>query len=116
MSASLDLPFRFTGADLERADGRDLVRAQVRNVLLTEPGELPWRLRFGAGVARLRHRRADDVTVELARVTVRDALRRWLPSVAIDQVDVAAVDERVDLRVAVSSRDGTGNVSVEVGR
>jgi len=112
MSTSLDLPFRFTGADLARAAGRDLVRAQVHNVLLTEPCELPWRLRFGAGVGRLRHRRADDVAVELARVTVRDALRRWLPSVHLDRIEVAAEGEQLRLGVAVDADGDTVRVGV----
>ena len=42
-------------------------------------GELPWRTNLGAGLGLLRHRANDAVLRELARVYVRDALKRWVP-------------------------------------
>lgn len=102
--------------DFASGSGAALVRSKVLQVLMTEgdtpqsPGELPWRTAFGSGVHKLRHLNNDAALAQLARVGVRDALRRWLPSVGPIQVDVTAVDndlvidvhvagERVEVRV-----------------
>jgi phage baseplate assembly protein W len=83
---NLLIPFR-------RDKKRDFARAAARRCsprrccrpLMTEgatprsSGELPWRTNFGAGLALLRHQRNDAALAELARVHVRDALKRWVP-------------------------------------
>lgn len=105
---NLLIPFR---RDRKRdfAVGEDeaLLGAKVRQVLLTEgatpgsAGELPWRTNFGAGLGQLRHKSNDAVLSELARVRVRDALKRWLPSVEVLEVLVAPKDESLTVRVRV---------------
>ena len=105
--ASLALPFRFDGRDFARAMGPDLRRAQARHLLLTEPGEVPWRTEFGAGLGRLRHRRRDAVLVELARIDVRDAFRRWLPAVQISGLEVTSIDDALVLRVPLADAGAT---------
>jgi phage baseplate assembly protein W len=97
--------------DFARASGEDLLRAKVAQVLLTA-GELPWRPEFGAGLDRLRHRRNDAVLEELARVAVRDAFARWLPSVQL--VELRAVGEGDALRLHVRVREGASEARIEV--
>lgn len=100
------IPFR---RDKKRdfATGEVLLASQVRQVLLTEgaaahsSGELPWRTSFGCGLALLRHRGNDVALKELARVHIRDALRRWLPGVQLVGVEAIAEDESLTLRVRV---------------
>ena len=109
---NLATPFqRDRQRDFARASGEALLRAKVAQVLLTA-GELPWRPEFGAGLDRLRHRRNDAVLQELARVAVVDALARWLPSVAVDEVRVTGEGERLRLHVRV--REGTVEARFEV--
>jgi Bacteriophage baseplate protein W len=107
---SIGLPARFTGRDFTSVTGPDLRQAQARHLLLTEPGEVPWRTDFGAGLGRLRHGRLSTVLVELARVDVRNAFRRWLPVVAVDRLDVAAVGQRLVLRLGLRDT-ATGQAS-----
>ena len=62
-------------------------------------GELPWRTAFGAGLDLLRHQRNDAALAELARVQVRDALRRWVPEAELVEVAVTREDATLQLRV-----------------
>jgi phage baseplate assembly protein W len=110
---SIDLPFRFVGRDLAAAAGHRLRIAQVRNVALTEPNELPWRSRFGAGLDRVRHRRLNDVLVELVRVRLRDALRLWAPSIELGAVSAKQSGESLLLHVSVRNRETGETFNVE---
>jgi phage baseplate assembly protein W len=110
---SIANPLRFANGDFASTRGAALLAAQVRHVLLTE-GEMPWRTSFAAGVDRLRHRRTDAVTLELARVRVRDALARWLPDVELRRVDTVAAGGVLTLRIEVRRGPAAATVSVEV--
>jgi phage baseplate assembly protein W len=107
----LALPVRFDGRSLVLVSGDARQHAVARIVLLTEPGELPWRTDFGTGLGRLRHQRIDAVAAEVLRVQVRDAFRRWLPSVTPTDVTVEreAGSDQLTLRVALG---GTGALEV----
>jgi phage baseplate assembly protein W len=105
MSRSIDLPFRFVGRDLAAAEGHRLRVAQVRNVALTEPGELPWRTRFGAGLDRVRHRRLDDVLVEVLRVSLRDSLRLWAPSLDLVAITTPQDGEELHINLVIGHRE-----------
>jgi len=108
LSANLLTPLRRDRKrDFASGSGPGLVRSKVLQVLMTEgdtpqaAGELPWRTAFGSGVHRLRHHRNDAALAQLARVRVRDALRRWLPSVGPIQVDALADDSDLVIEVHV---------------
>jgi hypothetical protein len=107
------LPVRFDGLSLVLVSGDARQRAVARIVLLTEPGELPWRTDFGAGLARLRHQRIDAVAAEVLRVQVRDAFRRWLPAVTPTALTVerAAGTDQLSLRVALGGTDAAVEVT-----
>jgi uncharacterized protein len=107
------LPFRFAGRDLVAAEGHRLRVAQMRNVALTEPHELPWRTRFGVGVDRLRHRRLHEVEVELLRVGLRDALRLWAPSIDLRGVSVRHDGEVAYLSIVIVNRETGETVKTE---
>jgi hypothetical protein len=103
---NLLVPFRRDRKrDLASGTGPELLASKVRQVLLTRgttprsSGELPWRTSFGAGLDLLRHQRNDAVLAELARVSVRDALRQWVPEAELVAVSVAREDTTLILRV-----------------
>ena len=115
---NLLIPFRRDRKrDFASGTGADLLASKVRQALLTQgatarsSGELPWRTNFGAGLELLRHQRNDAVLQELARVFVRDALRRWVPSAAVLSVEAQARETGIFLRVRV--REGPDTVTVE---
>src|SRR5512142_1287400 len=97
--AGLLAPFRRDKKrDFASGSSEALLASRVRQALLTEgatprsSGELPWRTSFGAGLALLRHQRNDAAVKELARVYVRDALRRWVPRAKVLSVEVEQRD------------------------
>ncbi|MCA9605664.1 MAG: hypothetical protein KC619_08725 [Myxococcales bacterium] len=101
--------------DFASGTGYELRLAKMLQVLLTEgdtpqgSGEMPWRTAFGSGLHLLRHRNADAVLRELARVRARDALRRWAPGAQPLRVE-AAVSE-TELRLHVRLGDATFEVA-----
>ncbi len=105
-------------SDFASGSGKKLTRAKVLQVLLTEgdtpqsAGELPWRTAFGSGLHLLRHQRNDAALAQLARVRVRDALRRWLSDVGPIQVEAQA-DEN---ELVVSVHAGDEHIEVRLPR
>ncbi|MEQ9648262.1 MAG: hypothetical protein RLO52_22435, partial [Sandaracinaceae bacterium] len=67
-------------------------------------GEMPWRTAFGSGLHLLRHRNADAVLRELARVRARDALRRWVPSMASVRVETWAEENALVVLARIGDR------------
>jgi len=108
--------------DFASGTGAELLRAKVTQALMTEgvtprsSGELPWRTDFGAGLSLLRHQRNDAALQELARVYVRDALRRWVPSAEITSLNVTRRDNLLELRLRVRESGVEVDVDLEVPR
>lgn len=108
--------------DFASGSGPELLRAKVLQALLTEgagprsSGELPWRTSFGAGLHLLRHQRNDEVLAALARVYVRDALARWVPSAQLVALEVSRDEASLLLRLRVRERQTGVEVSVETTR
>lgn len=105
---NLLIPFRRDRKrDFASGSGPDILRSKVLETLLTQgatarsSGELPWRTAFGAGLELLRHQRSDAALAELARVQIRDALRRWVPEAELVSVQVRRSDATLELRVRV---------------
>jgi len=94
--------------DFASGAGEDLLASKVRLALLTEgatprsSGELPWRTSFGSGIHLLRHLHNDAALSDLARVHVRDCLKRWVPEAEL--VEVAATRDGSTLQLKVRFR------------
>jgi phage baseplate assembly protein W len=89
----------------------------VRQVLLTSPGERVNRPDFGCGVKRMVFAPNAKVTAALARVTIVEALNRWLGSVlTVSDVAVHALDETLEIRVvyALRARQETRYLNLQV--
>lgn len=117
------IPFRRDQKrDFASGAGVDLLRSKVVQALMTEgataqsQGELPWRTAFGAGLQRLRHQRNDAALSELARVYVRDALRRWVPEAEITELNVTRNDANLNVQLRVRDRGTNTEAVVEVTR
>lgn len=76
------------------------VDQMLRQVLLTNPGERIMRPDFGCGLRQMVFAGNDPTTVSLLRVTIQQAVDRWLGSVIeLDQVDVAVESETLVVRL-----------------
>lgn len=96
--------------DFATGNGDELLASNVLQVLATEgasprtSGELPWRTSFGTPLHLLRHQRNEHALAELARIYIRDALRRWLPEARL--VSVKAIRDGSTLLLRVRYRNG----------
>ena len=106
--------------DFASGSGADLLCTKVLQALMIEgatprsSGELPWRTSFGAGLHLLRHQRNDEVLAELARVYVRDALARWVPSARLVSLEVTREDATLMLRLRVRDKATGAEARAEV--
>lgn len=105
---NLLVPFRRDRVrDFASGTSYELRLAKILQVLLTEgdtpqgSGEMPWRTAFGSGLHLLRHRNADAVLAELARVRARYALRRWVPSAEPVRVEAWTEENALVVRALV---------------
>lgn len=123
MSFGLLTPFqRDKKRDFASGSGDALLASKVRQALLTEgesarsSGELPWRTAFGSSISLLRHQSNDDVLRELARVYVRDALKRWVPSATLASLSVEQLDTSVTIRIRVRENQRVASVDLSLQR
>jgi phage baseplate assembly protein W len=72
--------------------GEDNVRESIRIILLTEPGERLLREEFGCGLRRYLFEPNTATTRQLIRDRVIQALGRWEPRVAVQDVTVVPDD------------------------
>ena len=117
---NLLIPFRRDKKrDFAVGSGEALLASKVRQALLTEgatarsSGELPWRTNFGAGLALLRHQRNDAALKELARVYVRDALKRWVPGAQLVSLSVEQDGPVVTVTLCNPEHQHAADVSIE---
>ena len=94
--------------DFASGSGEELLKSKVVQVLMTEAdtpktsGELPWRTSLGSAIHLLRHQRNDNVLAEMARVYIRDALKKWLPKVSVASVSVRRENAALILQVRIA--------------
>ena len=88
------------GALAQESDYENYIRQLIRQVLLTAQGERINRPDFGAGIRKLVFAPASPATASLTQALVYEALSNWLSSlIRIEQVSVAAVEERLEIGV-----------------
>jgi Bacteriophage baseplate protein W len=85
-------PFGRGASDFHNGGGLAHLQSMIGQVLVTmagsdfTEGELPWRSDFGSLLHFLRHKQNTEVTAELARVYVGEALAKWIPQVILKDV------------------------------
>lgn len=103
--------------DFASGASAELLASKVMQALMTcgatarSSGELPWRTSFGAGLDLLRHQRNDAASAALARVYVRDALKRWVPEAELVEVSVSREGASLHLRVRFLAAKTSGQES-----
>jgi phage baseplate assembly protein W len=83
------------------SEGEGNVRESIRVLLLTEPGERLMREDFGCGLRRFLFEPNTITTRELIRRQIAQAIGRWEPRVAVEEVSVESDAENPRL-VAVN--------------
>lgn len=105
--------------DFASDDGAELLKSKVLQALMTRgttpksSGELPWRTAFGAGLDLLRHQRNVAALSELARIYVRDTLKKWVPEVKLVNVDIKCEEASFYLTVRFTSTGKSSAISTK---
>ncbi len=81
-----DLALRIGSAHVVEADTR--LSDQLRLVLETQPGTLPWRPDFGCDLDRFVGNPMTDSWKRDVEATVRRALERWVPAVRVRGIEL----------------------------
>ena len=122
MGNGLIQPLQRVLSDFAVSDGKRQRQAQIEQVLGTRAGnrqtvgEVPWRPSFGSGLYRLRHAMNDESARDIARTQVGEALRRWIPSLRVEGVEVQQDPDAGSIYIHVATRPlGTDDEPVEVG-
>lgn len=72
----------------------------IKQLLFTDPGERINRPDLGCGLRRMVFAPNSDATANLTRVTIVQALEKWLGSVLkAEEVTVQAIDERLEVKL-----------------
>ena len=93
------------------------VEQLIKQVLLTSPGERVNRPDFGCGLRRMVFAPNSDAVASLIKVTILQALDRWLGTVIkVDDVEVAAESETltVQLRYVLTARQERRYLNLQV--
>ena len=81
------------------------VREMIWQVLFTSPGERVNRPDFGCGLLQMTFAPNSDLQAITARFLILGSLQRWLGDViTVDEVDVNAYDERLEVKVVYRRR------------
>lgn len=87
LGCGIACPFRFTSAqDFANAEGVDLVRSDLMELMGIEEGEVPWRPDLGTRLNRLRQRSNTQALGALARVSIDRAVSRFEPRIRVKAV------------------------------
>jgi len=108
-------PLRRAGSDFVSADGSTLAEDKIRQLCMTEPGEIPWRPGFGVGLEGLLHRGNDATTAELARIRARAGVDKWLGGdVNVSEISPSREDETLRLTFRYDVAGGEADALVEL--
>lgn len=76
------------------------VEQLMRQLLFTNPGERVNRPEFGCGIRRMVFAPNSQESASLARVTIYQALEKWLhPVIKVADVEVTAQDETLHIKI-----------------
>lgn len=108
---------RGLGAVADEVDYGRHIDQLIRQVLLTNPGERVHRPDFGCGLRRMVFAPNNDAAASLLRVTILQALDKWLGSlIDVDDVTVTSTNETlaVRLRYVLRARQERRYLDLEV--
>ena len=110
--SGFDFPMIAKGArgrlNYVQSDTVSLVKASLRQIVLTAPGERLWQPEFGCKVRLFQF----DTLTETAKTTlasmIMESIRKWEPRVKVDSITVNAspdVDSSLEIRVGYTIKN-----------
>ena len=107
-------PFSKRGDGLPSADGPpDIFSSNIKQILLTTPGERVMRTSFGAGLKSLLFANINDQSViESAKSLISSAIRQGEPRVRVNSVTITTQNTTISIRISYQSGVGTGEAEI----
>jgi len=94
---------------------KDQVKSNIKNLLLTKKGERILQPEFGSGLQSLLFEPNVDDLAGKIEDTINDSLKKWLPYVTMEEINIESTDELRDnnrLNVSIDFRIGD-NINLE---
>jgi phage baseplate assembly protein W len=106
----LSFPFHVgpNGRTAEVATLEEHVRDELIQLLLTNLGERPFLVEFGAGARRLVFEAADEATAAMSKALITQAVSRWLGHrIVLELLEVNAENNQIqiDLKYRIAGTD-----------
>lgn len=100
-----DLDFNFTAhpvtGDIVTKKDANAIRQSVKNILLTNHYERPFKPNFGANLRGLLFELADDITKYEIRSQIMEAVEAYEPRVRVNQIDLQQSRTGNDMHVSL---------------
>ena len=94
---------------------KDQIKSNIKNLLLTKKGERILQPEFGSGLQSLLFEPNVDDLAGKIEDTINDSLKKWLPYVTMEEINIESTDELRDnnrLNVSIDFRIGD-NINLE---
>jgi phage baseplate assembly protein W len=88
LGRGLTIPFQRVGGDFTYAEGSALLRSMIKQILMTEKGELRWDPEFGLSMSRYRHKPITATMVGEIQAEIVDGLLKYVPNIEVVDVEV----------------------------
>jgi phage baseplate assembly protein W len=107
-------PFSKRGDGLPSADGPpDIFASNIKQILLTTPGERRMRPTFGTGLKALLFADiTNNAVLDLAKIMVIASIKKWEPRVKVLSVDILTQNTTIKIKVRYMSGVGTGEAEI----
>jgi phage baseplate assembly protein W len=110
----LTLPLQFGSGTFNQAyDNITQLKANVKNLLLTQTGERLGQPNFGTNLGRLLFEQNDGDLEDKIYTTIANSIKKWLPQLSIQSIDIKSTDEMKDRNTMEVSIVFTANYSGE---
>lgn len=103
------------GEDFAAAGDDALIRAELRQLLGTSPGELRWAPDFGINLDQYRHRGGTEGLADVAADDVVEGIQEFIPSISKAYADVIIEDGAMKIQVgyvATARNSAASNVTL----
>jgi hypothetical protein len=93
----LTLPLQFGAVTFNQAyDNVTQLKANVKNLLLTQPGERLGQPNFGTNLGKLLFEQNTTDIEDKIYTTIQNSINKWLPQLSIQSIDIKSTKEMKD--------------------
>ena len=97
----LDLPFNGPGVFILNYTTKDVIKANLINYFLTNPGERPANPNFGAGLRRYIFTQIESNNLDFIQEDIQQKLGSNFPNIAVDSVEVLGQEDYNTINIII---------------